>query len=127
MGSSRARRGVSRGHTTAVVESASGRVFIWKHHAAGAIRTFIPSQKPCDTDIVQTLTSKVPFHGIQRVAQIVVMIALGHQPSREPGWDGRDIPDVLWEFMQACWSTSPAKRPSSEKIVHFIGGQLPSL
>ncbi|KAI9571670.1 kinase-like protein, partial [Boletus coccyginus] len=76
---------------------------------------------------LQTLSGKPPFHGIQRVAQIVIMISRGCQPPREPGWDGRDIPEELWKFVQACWEKSPCKRPSSEKIVSFIGSWLPRL
>ncbi|KAH0828068.1 kinase-like domain-containing protein [Lanmaoa asiatica] len=73
--------------------------------------------------MLQTLSGKLPFHGIQRVAQIVIMISCGSKPPRELGWDGRDIPEVLWDFVEACWAI-PSKRPSSKDIVSFIRSQL---
>ncbi|KAG8214125.1 kinase-like domain-containing protein [Butyriboletus roseoflavus] len=77
--------------------------------------------------MLQTLSGKMPFHGIQRVAEIVIMIARGNRPSREPGWDGRAISDVLWHFIETCWDSSPSKRPSSAEIVNFIKSQLSRL
>ncbi|KAN0091371.1 Protein kinase-like domain containing protein [Tylopilus felleus] len=72
---------------------------------------------------LQILSGKLPFHGVQRVVQIVIMISRGTKPSREPAWDGRAIPDVLWNFVESCWAT-PCTRPTSEEIVDFIARQL---
>ncbi|KAF8134425.1 kinase-like domain-containing protein [Boletus edulis] len=76
--------------------------------------------------MLQILSGKLPFHGVHRDAEIVIMIARGYKPPREPLWDGGVIPDLLWVFVEACWE-SPAKRPLSEDIVHFIGCQLSRL
>ncbi|KAG9316825.1 kinase-like domain-containing protein [Chiua virens] len=76
--------------------------------------------------MMQTLTGKLPFHGIRRVAEIVIMISRKQQPSREKRWDGRDIPEVLWNFVKTCWEI-PDKRPSTDQIVGFITEQLSKL
>ncbi|KAF8552202.1 kinase-like protein [Imleria badia] len=77
--------------------------------------------------MLQILSGKPPFHEIQRVAQIVIMISRGNQPSRVPGWDGEAIPDVLWAFIEACWAKAPSTRPPSKEIVHFIECQISKL
>ncbi|KAF8552207.1 kinase-like protein, partial [Imleria badia] len=59
--------------------------------------------------MLQILSSKPPFHEIQRVAQIMIMISHGNQPPQVPGWDGEAIPDMLWEFIEACSASPPSK------------------
>ncbi|KAF9241806.1 kinase-like domain-containing protein, partial [Melanogaster broomeanus] len=73
-----------------------------------------------------TLTGKHPFHGIRRIAHIVILISRGQRPSRELGWDGKDIPDALWNFIQQCWGT-PSDRPSSEDVGRFFDYQRATL
>ncbi|KIK94556.1 hypothetical protein PAXRUDRAFT_827874 [Paxillus rubicundulus Ve08.2h10] len=100
---------------------AAPELFLEKEEGTPTSR--FPSQ---ETDIYsfgsimfQVLTGKLPFHGIRRIAQIILLVSCGQRPSRELGCDGETIPDVLWDFTERCWQ-SPSERPSSEEVVRFI-------
>ncbi|KAH7888949.1 kinase-like domain-containing protein [Phlebopus sp. FC_14] len=70
--------------------------------------------------MLQVLSGKIPFHRVRRAAQVFIQIYRGEKPPRESCWNGRPIPDVLWDFIEWCWASPPDRRPSSVQVREYM-------
>lgn len=72
----------------------------------------------------KVLTSKIPYHYLQREPAIILCIHTGRKPER------RHYPVLsnnYWRFMEQCWSAATHDRPSTESVVQMINDALESL
>jgi len=52
---------------------------------------------------------------------MLLKIQEGEIPRRPPDW----IADLVWEFLERCWSRDPAKRPSTAQVYESLSKLRP--
>lgn len=67
--------------------------------------------------MLQVLEGKIPYHYITRTAAIIGQISQGITPRRPVA---PVIIDNDWDFIQQCWSSHAASRPSATDIVTLM-------
>ncbi|EIN12091.1 kinase-like protein, partial [Punctularia strigosozonata HHB-11173 SS5] len=71
---------------------------------------------------LEMYTLRPPFHEIPRDITVILRVLEGARPPRPSAEQGhaRPLPDEMWILMQACWSTSPAERPTVKMIASSL-------
>ena len=64
---------------------------------------------------VEVFTGEVPWGKTTRVAAVISKIPRGDRPNRP-----KDINDVVWGLLTACWDQDPQKRPNIGNVVEKL-------
>lgn len=62
----------------------------------------------------QTLTGRVPYHGLKE-NQVLLAISRAELPDRPD-----DADDDMWAALKQCWRLIPADRPSAHRLRDMI-------
>ncbi|KAF5362671.1 hypothetical protein D9758_009634 [Tetrapyrgos nigripes] len=69
---------------------------------------------------LQVLSGHIPYHHLKNEVVIILQLSRGERPPR-PAIEHLD--DIVWVFIQRCWSTEPSLRPDVDQIVSEVEKQ----
>jgi serine/threonine protein kinase len=72
--------------------------------------------------VLQVLTGNIPWPHLINAAAILRKVIFEEEIHPRP--DDNRVTDQHWKFMTLCWSKEPDARPSAEKALRFIDGEL---
>ena len=70
---------------------------------------------------VEVFTGNIPF-GNMRNETVVIQIAQGKRPPKPQAAEQLGLTTEMWKFIEKCWSTNPAKRPTMDEVVRTWDG-----
>ncbi|KIK90982.1 hypothetical protein PAXRUDRAFT_831222 [Paxillus rubicundulus Ve08.2h10] len=71
--------------------------------------------------MLQVCSGEVPYADLRNKVQVLHALTKGVTPSRPVT---PLVNDRMWDFIQRCWSTQEAKRPSAEEALNFIREEI---
>ena len=74
---------------------------------------------PRPVRVLELYTGKAPFAGT--TGRVLGKVLRGLRPPR-PRFEGEDMMEPLWNFLNKCWSREPSERPSIDDVVTFFEG-----
>ncbi|KAG6831470.1 hypothetical protein H0H92_010379 [Tricholoma furcatifolium] len=77
----------------------------------------------------EIFAGQLPFAHLSRDPTVMNKVMAGERPTRpvelSPSWGVWGLNETIWAFMEACWSSNPAERPTMDAVIECLATSLP--